>query len=477
MGDFDESFTDTLKTQSWALYAVGMFLICLRMYARCHRLGIRSLQADDYLMMLAAALYTGLIITLNAVAQGGGSNLFPKEMLGTFTPEEIEERIYGSKVVVVSEQMMLMVIYVLKACVLILYTRLTLGLHAQRWVRYIAYYVVCGFVGTEIAFFTACRPSFQSYWSMPPTDDQCATLEHYAIVQGSLNISSDALMLCIPLPLIRKMAMPVKQKLVLFFLFSLGFFVIIAAVMTKVFNLKDMFDPVYMLWYVREASVAVYVANLPSIWPLLREWFPCLRGLTPGGGTSSGLGANNSTLTGRGGRGAKNGNSKSGGGGSTTLRNNTNTMVSKVTRGGRRRGGRESLGSLDSDLELKDIGSGDGGHRKKREVISDSSSTEQIVGPVEMENRDVIVNEADVTDAQSRGSNNTSHGQQQYSYHHGQQSTGLGFGGGITVERTIVVEAVEVRQGHLNNADYDVERGIFGWQGSVVGQGRQTPAR
>lgn len=37
-----------------------------------------------------------------------------------------------------------------------------------------------------------------------------------------------------------------------------------------------------MLWYTREASVAVYVSNLPMIWPLLREWFPSLRALTPG---------------------------------------------------------------------------------------------------------------------------------------------------------------------------------------------------
>ena len=32
-----------------------------------------------------------------------------------------------------------------------------------------------------------------------------------------------------------------------------------------------------MLWYVREASVAVYVANLPGIWPLLREHIRILR--------------------------------------------------------------------------------------------------------------------------------------------------------------------------------------------------------
>lgn len=32
-----------------------------------------------------------------------------------------------------------------------------------------------------------------------------------------------------------------------------------------------------MLWYTREASVAVYVANLPGIWPLLREHIRILR--------------------------------------------------------------------------------------------------------------------------------------------------------------------------------------------------------
>lgn len=37
-----------------------------------------------------------------------------------------------------------------------------------------------------------------------------------------------------------------------------------------------------MLWYVRESSVAVYVTNLPLVWPLMREIFPFLRTFTPG---------------------------------------------------------------------------------------------------------------------------------------------------------------------------------------------------
>lgn len=35
-----------------------------------------------------------------------------------------------------------------------------------------------------------------------------------------------------------------------------------------------------MLWYTREASVAVYVANLPGIWPLMREHIRFLRDQT-----------------------------------------------------------------------------------------------------------------------------------------------------------------------------------------------------
>jgi hypothetical protein len=176
---------------------------------------------------------------------------------------------------------MLNVIYTIKACMLIMYTRLTLGLTTQRLVRYLAVYVAVGWCSTEIAFFTACRP-FTGYWAMPPPDPQCTTLQYYAIVQGCFNISSDTLMLFIPLPLITRLSMPWKQKAVLMIIFSMGIFVILAAILTKVFNLTNIWDPSYMLWYTREASVATYVSNLPMIWPLLREYFPLLRTLTPG---------------------------------------------------------------------------------------------------------------------------------------------------------------------------------------------------
>jgi hypothetical protein len=72
--------------------------------------------------------------------------------------------------------------------------------------------------------------------------------------------------------------MPMQQKGVLLVIFGMGGFVIVASILTKVYCLvPSLISYVYMNWYFREASVAVYVTNLPTIWPLLRELFPGLQ--------------------------------------------------------------------------------------------------------------------------------------------------------------------------------------------------------
>jgi hypothetical protein len=49
-------------------------------------------------------LYTALVVCLNVIAGGGGSNLYLPEEFDTFSPLDIQERIKGSKIVIVSEQ-------------------------------------------------------------------------------------------------------------------------------------------------------------------------------------------------------------------------------------------------------------------------------------------------------------------------------------------------------------------------------------
>jgi len=49
-------------------------------------------------------LYTMLIVCLNIISENGGSNLYEPEDFPTFSPENIQQRIKGSKIVIVSEQ-------------------------------------------------------------------------------------------------------------------------------------------------------------------------------------------------------------------------------------------------------------------------------------------------------------------------------------------------------------------------------------
>lgn len=99
----------------------------------------------------------------------------------------------------------------------------------------------------------------------------------YGIVQGIFAISSDVLMLAIAIPLFMTLRLPRKQKMILLFVFGMGIFVVIAAVLTKVYCLVPwLISYVYMNWYLREATVGILVTCLPMTWSLLRDFFPML---------------------------------------------------------------------------------------------------------------------------------------------------------------------------------------------------------
>lgn len=277
-GDFGVRFA----RETWALYAVGVLGAVLRFTARIRRLGIRNLQADDYLMVFAVFWYTLLCVSLNQVASGGGSNLMTQEDIDTLTPAIHAEREKGSKWVFVSEHSFVLAVWSMKACMLVIYARITEGLRQRKWINYIAIYVALGFVATELSLFLICRP-LSNYWAVPTPNYQCSSYQHYEIVQGCISISADIFMLLVAIPLLIQVRVPVKQKLILVLLFGMGIFVIVAAILTKVYCLvPSLISYVYMNWYFREATVAILVTNLPLIWSLLRDVFPALKSWTGG---------------------------------------------------------------------------------------------------------------------------------------------------------------------------------------------------
>ena len=219
-------------------------------------------------------IYTTLLILIQISARYATNLMDPDDYDEVLSdPQQVRDRIYGSKIVIGLEQCMLVSTWGVKTCMLILYWRITQNLRSNLYIKILCVYVALGFVVIMVTYYGVyCRP-FSQYWAMPVQNMQCATYQHYSITQAVFNISSDAMMFAVPIPLLIKAQLKRRRKFVLLGVMSLGLFTIIAAILNKYFNFASPLTTTYQIWYIREASTAIYVANLMCWWPLLRKLF------------------------------------------------------------------------------------------------------------------------------------------------------------------------------------------------------------
>lgn len=88
------------------------------------KLGLRNLRSDDWVVMTAIPWYTLLVVSLNQIIFGGGSNYMTPEEIAQLTPESRHSREIGSKWVFLSEEVMVLTVWTCKVCMLLLYKRL-----------------------------------------------------------------------------------------------------------------------------------------------------------------------------------------------------------------------------------------------------------------------------------------------------------------------------------------------------------------
>ncbi|KAF4465869.1 integral membrane PTH11 [Fusarium albosuccineum] len=263
----------SLDTEMWAWYALTLIVVIARMTSRRMLLGsFKGLLADDYLMVFTMITYTILLVIVKVLTYTPTNLINPKEKI-VLDSDDIKEREHGSKLVIVTEQMQMLTIWGVKGCLLLMYSRLTLSLRQNMLVKIVAGYVVVGFVVMQILWFAAwCRP-FNHYWQVPPDDLNCSAETNHMITNAVLNISSDIMIIALPMPVFLQSQLPVKRKVVLCAVFALGIFTILAAALSKYYSLGDPYGTDWIYWYIREVSTAIITANLPLTWTLLQRVF------------------------------------------------------------------------------------------------------------------------------------------------------------------------------------------------------------
>ncbi|KAJ5975636.1 hypothetical protein N7481_009343 [Penicillium waksmanii] len=263
-----------LIVESWVMYSIGIWFFVLRLYARYKRLRFHF-QVEDYLMFVAIIFYTAFVVT-NIEITKYGSTLYEPGQFESFTAHEIQQRILGSKIEFASEHCQVCTIYCLKACMLLVYFRITSNLKEQRWVRFCAVYTALGWIATELTLFLNCHP-VSGYWTLPPPQRECATYFRFEIIHVIFNISSDIAILLVILPMLFRTHIRWQSKLPIVVIFSMGIVVILCAVISKIFTFIDIYDTSYQFWYLREASIGVWITNAPFVWSLARSTLSILK--------------------------------------------------------------------------------------------------------------------------------------------------------------------------------------------------------
>ncbi|KAF5593532.1 RGT2-Sensor of high external glucose concentration [Fusarium pseudocircinatum] len=232
----------------------------------------KRMLADDYLMAVTMITYTALLAIVSVLTRTPTNLINPDDHI-VLTPEDIKLREYGSKLVLVTEHMQMITLWGVKGCLLFMYGRLTMSLKQNFLVKLVAGYVVVGFVVMQILWFAAwCRP-FNHYWQVPPDDLNCSAETNHMITNAVVNISSDIMIILLPMPVFLQSQLPLKRKIILCGVFALGIFTILAATMSKIYSLGDPYGTEWSYWYIREVSTAVIAANLPLTWTLLQRVF------------------------------------------------------------------------------------------------------------------------------------------------------------------------------------------------------------
>ncbi|KAH8673518.1 hypothetical protein BX600DRAFT_206826 [Xylariales sp. PMI_506] len=262
-----------IETELWIWYPITLVVVGARIVSRRLLFGsFKKLQLDDYLMLVAVVTFTILIVGVRILSYTETNLIDPSQPVD-LTPDDIAERVYGSKMVIVVEQMQIMTIWIVKTCLLIMYSRLTTSLNQNIVVKAVAVYVACGFVIMEILFFGVwCRP-FWHYWEVPTDNLNCSAEHNHMITNAVLNISSDIMIISLPMPVFIQAQLPLKRKAILCAVFALGSFTILSAILNKYYSFSETYGTDWIFWYIREAATAIITSCLPLCWTLMQRLF------------------------------------------------------------------------------------------------------------------------------------------------------------------------------------------------------------
>ncbi|KAI0890643.1 uncharacterized protein GGS22DRAFT_183988 [Annulohypoxylon maeteangense] len=247
---------------------LDVFFVFLRFLAA--RLVKRKLAADDYLIIFSLtntfALEAVLIWT---VFRGGmGNHMIELSPSETTTALKSVPAAYVTWTLGTAA---------FKLSVLSLYIRI-FSISTFRILSFVLMGLTVAYCITFLALFlTTCSPDISQLWN-PRPDGYCRDLHIGQLGSVSTNLGIDVLVIILPMPFLWTLQMRVRNKIVVSFLFSLGF-ITIAIMIWRLVDLKTKSQadfvyhmPTLALTTELELWIGIIIACVPTLAPVLKRY-------------------------------------------------------------------------------------------------------------------------------------------------------------------------------------------------------------
>ncbi|KAJ8133068.1 hypothetical protein O1611_g561 [Lasiodiplodia mahajangana] len=269
---YDETTQPKIKATLAVCTIIAYVALGLRLYAR--HITKQAFGLDDLFACLAVVFTTVSIALVAYITHLGVGR---HEIV--IVLEHIEYFDALNKTLIVGSVIYLPVIFSIKASALFLYCRI----FPNRRLRAVCYAILVVSALYSIASILvvtiACLPSIPPTTEQPVAQLKCAGEQLIDILLAILitNVVLDAIILCLPLPLIWRLQTTLRRKLQLTLVFTLGSFIFIVSILRVVAVRKlDLFDDNWYatdveLWSIAESAVGILTVSLPVMQPLLRR--------------------------------------------------------------------------------------------------------------------------------------------------------------------------------------------------------------
>ncbi|KAE8371912.1 major facilitator superfamily domain-containing protein [Aspergillus bertholletiae] len=272
---------------SIVFFVIASVFVILRFVSRVFI--VKKVALHDYLMLLAWVIDFGFSFTL-FYATSKGLGLHDDDI--ALSDRYSLNRANYAFTVLYNPALM-----AVKSSILVFYLTLTQGERVFRCANYVTLFVVnaAGLALTLVNVFQ-CRPVGAAFSYPLSPDARCTDILTLYLSSSPVNIITDLAILFLPNPILTRMRLPRKQKIILVITFSFGFFVAVVDVIRIAYlqsaatsrqillneiHLQDAsgddlnwYASLSFMWSVVEVNVSVMCACVPSLKPLVARIIP-----------------------------------------------------------------------------------------------------------------------------------------------------------------------------------------------------------